>query len=472
MYKAVIGLEVHCELDTKTKVFSKSNNSYTTYPNTNISVIDLGYPGTLPTLNKKAVEKALQTALVLNCEIPQYLKFDRKNYFYPDLPKGYQITQNNCPVGTNGYLMINVDDLDKKILIHDIHLEEDSAGLEHLDNKTLIDYNRAGVPLIEIVTEPCLNSAKEAVACLEALRNMLIYCDLSEARADRGQIRCDVNISLMKETDTVLGTRVEIKNVNSFVNVKNVIDIEIKRQEEILKNNGTIFQETRRYDDLNKNTIRMREKVEAIDYKYFPEPNIPVIKLDNDYIKQLKDNLPILPYERKEKYLSLGITKVDANILSREKDISEYFNILLESNIDPKVLSNWMISIVISYLNKTYEKISNISLKPNMLINIIQLVLDNKISNKQGKELLNKALEEKIDPIEIYNNSNVTQITDDKYLREIIINLINKNMNLVNDYKNGKNTFNFLIGQVMKETKNQANPKLVSDILKEEMDKK
>ncbi|HPE14775.1 MAG TPA: Asp-tRNA(Asn)/Glu-tRNA(Gln) amidotransferase subunit GatB [Bacilli bacterium] len=472
MYKVVIGLETHCELNTKKKVFSNSNNIYSQSPNTNISAIDLGFPGILPVLNKESVVKALQVAIALNSKIPAKLTFDRKNYYYPDLPKGYQITQSKYPIGEEGYALIDIDGETRKVLIHDIHLEEDSASLDHVGDSTLVDYNRAGVPLIEIVTEPCLNSSSEAVAYLESLRNMLLYLDVSEARADRGQIRCDVNVSLMKDTDTKLGTKVEMKNINSFANVKDAIDAEVNRQREALDKGEAIIQETRRYDEITKTTHRMRDKVESIDYKYFTEPNIPDISLKIDFISSVKTNLPILPYDRKKKYLELGISLVDANTLVRQKDISDYFNQILGEGIEAKTACNWIISVVISYLNKTFTDIKNLSLTPKMLSEVIKLVESSKISGKQGKELLTKSLEDNIDPIEIFNKSNMTQITDIGEITNIITKIIDANLNLVEDYRKGKNVFNFFIGQVMKETKGTVNPKIASDILKQELDKR
>jgi len=468
MYKVVIGLETHCELNTKQNVFSNSSNIYTSDPNVNISPIDLGFPGILPTLNKESVDKALLAALALNCEIPKLLKFDRKNYFYPDLPKGYQITQNEKPIGINGYLMTNMG---TKVLIHDIHLEEDTARLTHSD-ATYIDYNRAGAPLIEIVTEPCISSAEEALSYLESLRNMLIYCNLSEARADRGQIRCDVNVSIMEEDAKEFGTKVEMKNINSFANVFDAINSEVKRQIKCKEEGTPIVMETRRYDEVTKETYRMRDKVEAVDYKYFTEPNIPMIELTEEYVEEIRRQLPVLPYERKEKYLSLGISEVDSNSLVRQKDISDYFDELIGYNIDPKIASNWMMSVLMGYLNKNYLSISDIELTPKMFAEILELINGDKISSKQGKEILLKSLDERINPMELYKQMDLTQITDETYIRELIVNLVNEHPDLVEDYKKGKNVFNFFIGEVMKITKGKASPKIASMILKEEIDKR
>jgi len=304
MYKVVIGLEVHCEVKTNSKNFSNSRNTYSEYPNENIDTVDIGLPGILPVANKDAFRKSLMMSLAMHCETPDIVQFDRKNYYYPDLPKGYQITQETKPVGRNGYVMINVNGEDKKVLINNIHLEEDTASLDHFGNYSLIDYNRAGVPLLETVTEPCLYSVEEAITFLEALKGIFLYTGVSEARTDRGQMRCDVNVSLMEKDATELGTKVEMKNINSFNNVKLAIEYEIERQTEILKSGGKVLQETRRFDDEDLKTYPMRSKVDAVDYKYYIEPNIPPIKIEDNWIEEIKKDIPMLQYERVQKYMN------------------------------------------------------------------------------------------------------------------------------------------------------------------------
>ena len=287
-YDVTIGLEVHCELKSTTKVFSPSPNTYSEKPNTNISVIDLAFPGILPVVNKGVIEKALTVATALNCETPEYMIFDRKNYYYPDLPKGYQITQMHYPVGTNGYLDIYVEDKVKRIYIHDTHLEEDTASLDHYDKYSLIDYNRCGVPLLETVTEPCMHSIDEALSFLESLKRLFLYTNVSDAKTELGQIRCDVNVSLAPKGSNKLGVKVEMKNINSFYNVKMALESEIKRQTELLNNGMKIEMETRRYDESTMQTVRMRSKEDAIDYKYFIEPNIPPIKLTDELKSEVR----------------------------------------------------------------------------------------------------------------------------------------------------------------------------------------
>lgn len=473
MYKVVIGLEVHCELKTVSKNFSGSRNEYSSLPNSNVATVDLGFPGVLPVANKEAVKKALKMALALNCETPDVITFDRKNYFYPDLPKGYQITQMHKPVGINGYVMINVDGEDKKVLIHDTHLEEDTASLDHFGNYSLIDYNRSGIPLLETVTEPCLHSAKEAIAFLETLRSMFLYCDTSEARSDKGQMRCDVNISLMKEDATELGTKVEMKNINSFNNVKEAIEYEIKRQTEVLESGGKVIQETRRYDDEDKKTYSMRQKVDAIDYKYFVEPNIPPVKVTSEWLEEIRNEIPMLQYERINLYMNeYGISRKDATTLVKEKKIAEYYEQGIKEGGDPRTLANWIVSIIMGHLNKFEIGIDKIYLTPKMLTELIKVLNAGKISIKQAKEVLYKALEEEKDPVKLVDELGISQIGDDDEIRKIALEVIDENSHLIADYKAGKKVFDYFVGQVMKKTRGRANPATTAKILREELDKK
>ena len=473
-YIPTIGLELHCELNTKSKVFSKGINHYNEIPNSHIAPLDMAYPGTLPVVNKEAVHKALKMALALNCEIPKILMFDRKNYYYPDLPKGYQITQMEKPIGINGYLEIILNRQVKKVLIHDIHLEEDTASMDHYDDFSLLDYNRAGVPLVEIVTEPCLHSSDEVIAYLETLRNTFKYCDISDADTKLGQIRCDLNISMQEENVEKLGTKVEIKNINSFANVKNAIDYEIKRQTSALENGKKeeITQETRRYDDETKTTISMRQKSESIDYKYFVEPNIPKIKITEEYITEVQKEVPQLPAARMQKYLlEYNLSEKDAQSLIKDKNISDYFDECVALGINPQLAANWINVNVTGVLNKEDISIKEFYLTPKMLKQIIDKINDKTISSKQAKDIFNQALEEKKEPKEFFTSDNM-QISDDKKLKEIIQNILANNPSQVADYKNGKdNLFKYFVGQVMKETKGKANPNITSNILKEELNK-
>lgn len=472
MYKTVIGLEVHCELKSNSKNFSTSKNSYSTIPNSNVSVVDMGMPGILPVVNKQAVKNSIKMALAMNCEIPEYLSFERKNYFYPDLPKGYQITQFKHPIGTNGYVMIHVNGEDKKVLIHDTHLEEDTASLDHYNTYSLLDYNRCGVPLLETVTEPCLNSADEAVAFLEALRSIFLYTDTSYARSDRGQIRCDVNVSLMKEGDTELGTRTEMKNINSFSGVREAILSEVARQTEVLNNGGKIVQETRRYDENTNMTYTMRSKENAIDYRYFTDPNLPPIKIDKEWVNEIRKEIPKLHNERFRIYTKeYSINEKDAYTIVKDKEISDFYEECITLLDNPVIISNWLTGDVLGNLNKLGLTISDCDLTPKMLTDLIKMIDNGKISGKQAKGVLEKAIEEGKDPIKLVDELGISQIGSEDEIREIVLSVIQENPNLIEDYKNGKRVFDYLIGQIMKKTKGRANPVITSKVLKEELEK-
>ena len=472
MYKTVIGLEVHCELKSDSKNFSSSRNSYSTIPNSNVSVVDMGMPGILPVVNKQAVKNSIKMALAMNCSVPEYLTFERKNYFYPDLPKGYQITQFKNPIGTNGYVMIHVNGEDKKILIHDTHLEEDTASLDHYNEYSLLDYNRCGVPLLETVTEPCINSADEAVAFLEALRSIFLYTDTSYARSDRGQIRCDVNVSLMKEGDTELGTRTEMKNINSFSGVKEAILSEVARQTEVLNNGGKIVQETRRYDENTNKTYTMRSKEDAIDYRYFRDPNLPPIKIDKEWVEEIKKEIPKLHNERFSIYTKeYSINEKDAYTIVKDKDISDFYEECITLLDNPVIISNWLTGDVLGNLNKLSLTIKESSLTPKMLTDLIKMIDDGKISGKQAKGVLEKAIEEGKDPIKLVDEMGISQIGSEDEIREIVLSVMNENPNLIEDYKNGKKVFDYMIGQIMKKTRGRANPVITSKVLKEELNK-
>lgn len=337
MYKVTIGLEVHCELESNSKVFSPAINGYTEAPNSHVAYQDLGFPGILPVANEEAVKRALKVSMAMNCTTPDEIIFDRKNYYYPDLPKGYQITQMTKPVGINGYVDIDVDGEIKRVHIHDTHLEEDTASLDHYDTYSLIDYNRACVPLLETVTEPCLHSKEEALTFLETYRSLIVYCGVSEARSDRGQMRCDVNVSISDSDE--LGTKVEMKNINSFYNVGRAIDYEIERQTEILQRGEKVEQETRRFDDETGETFKMRDKADAVDYKYFIEPNIAPTDVTDEMLEEIRKTIPMLQLDRVRKYMDeYELSKYDAEVLVKVKENSDFFNECVELGADPKRL--------------------------------------------------------------------------------------------------------------------------------------
>lgn len=472
-YKVVIGLEMHCEMKSNTKVFSSAKNSYSDIANINVNPVDMAFPGILPVLNKECVRKAIMAALILNCKVPEYMYFDRKNYYYPDLPKGYQITQLHDPVGVNGSIKIDCNGVTKEIKIHDIHLEEDAASMEHFSDVSLINYNRAGVPLLELVTEPCIESPEEAVAFLEEMRRIYQYADISEADTKKGQIRCDVNVSIMDKDSNELGTKVEVKNVNSFGNVYETIKYEIERQSK-LKDEGRydeVVQETRRFDEETGTTIRMRTKADAIDYKYFVEPNIPKFKIDSNLVEEIKKCIPVLPNERKIKYINeYGLSEYDANIIIKNKEYADYFEECVSLGMDKKIVANYLIVQIIAYLNKEAISLNEFYLKPNLLNQIISELEKGNISSKQAKDIFNKALEEEKEPKNFISKDNV-QISDSNELTIIIDNILKNNTSQVEAYKGGKtNLFDYFVGQVMKETRGKANPSLTKEILKDKLD--
>ena len=468
----VVGIEMHCELKSHAKAFSKGINGFSDTANVYVSPVDMAFPGTLPIVNKKCVGHAIKMAHILNCQIADVMQFDRKNYYYPDLPKGYQITQCTNPVGVNGKLEIPVDDMTIEALIHDIHLEEDTASLDHFAKMTTIDYNRAGVPLLEIVTEPCFNSAKEVMAFLEYIRDCYRYCDISDADTKKGQIRCDVNVNLKKDGKYIT-PRVEIKGVD-FQNIEAAIKYEEERQKEAYLNNkvNELVQETRRFDEASNTTISMRAKENAIDYKYFLDPNIPPYKLDKSWIGELINEIPKLPLERLKRYTNdLGLNEYDASILIKERNIADYFEKCVIIGIDSKMAANWITVNIVTELNKDNSSIKDFFITPEMLKQITDAIKDKTLSNKQAKEVFSKALESKKEPKEFISKENA-QISDELVLRTMIIDIIKNNEEQRMAYLNGRtNLFDYFVGQVMKQTKGKANPVMTKQILKEELEK-
>lgn len=474
MYKVVIGLEVHCELETKSKNFSGAPNTFSMIPNENVSAVDLGLPGILPVVNEEACRKAIKTAMALHCYQPDEIIFDRKNYFYPDLPKGYQITQVTKPMGRDGYLDIRVGDAIKRIYIHQLHLEEDTASLDHMNNYSLIDYNRSGIPLMEIVTEPCMSSADEAVTFLEDLRDLFLFCEVSEARSNKGQMRCDVNISLMEEGSNVLGTKVEMKNINAFDQVRAAIEYEIKRQTEVLESGEKVVQETRRIADDGK-TYPMRKKVDAIDYKYYIEPNLAPVKLTDGYLEEIRKTVPVLKLDREEMYMEkYNLSLYDASVLAKNRKIADYFEEVLGYGSDVLLTVNFVTTAVLSSLKKLEISIAQFFITPKMLSGVIDLVYAKKISLDNAKKILYQAIEKKKDPLEIINESNISQISDDSKLLEFIKEAIDENPDQVRQYvEEGKDyVVNYFIGKVMQKSNRQANPNRSLELIKIELEKR
>ena len=439
-FETVIGLEVHVELKTKSKIFSPSPNAFGDEPNSNVNPIDLGYPGVLPVLNKEAVNFAMRAAMALNCDIATDTKFDRKNYFYPDNPKAYQISQFDQPIGENGWIEIEVDGKKKKIGITRLHMEEDAGKLTHGDDGySYVDYNRQGTPLIEIVSEPDIRTPDEAYAYLEKLRNIIQFTGVSDVKMQEGSLRCDANLSLRPVGQEEFGMKTELKNLNSFNFVRQGLEFEQKRQEKVLRMGGEILQETRRYDEKTKETVLMRIKEGSDDYRYFPEPDLVPLYISDEWKEQVRQSIPELPEERKKRYVGeLGLDQYDAEVLTSTKEMSDFFEVTPES-----------------------------------LAKMTKLIEEGTLSSKLAKKVITELMKQGGDPEKIVKEKGLVQISDENQLREIITEILNENEQSIVDYKNGKDrALGFLVGQVMKKTKGQANPPMVNKILKEEIDKR
>ena len=469
-YIPTVGVEVHVESKTKTKIFSNSINGYGEMANSLTNVIELGYPGTLPTINEEVVNLAIKAATVLNCKIRKEMHFDRKNYFYPDIPKNYQITQSRTPIGYDGYVEIEVNGKKKKVYIEEMHIEEDTCKSAHRGTKSLLDFNRAGVPLIEIVTKPCMDSGDDAKAYLEKLRELLFYCDISDCKIEEGSMRADVNVSIRKKESDPFGTKAEIKNVGSISNAKLSVEKEIERQSKLYDEGKTFKPQTRRFDDKKQDTVLMRVKETGNDYRYFPEPDIPYIILTDEQINKVKETIPMLPDERRIKYVEKGVPELNANKLVQNRSISDYFNTLLEEKTNFKIASNMLLGDIAAYLNKNEKVITDTTLTKERFIDLIKAYEEGTITSKNLKELLDTILESDKSIKEIIDEKGIKNITDDNEIREIILNIIKNNPESVEDYKNGHDrAIKYLMGQVMKETKGKADPRLANEILREEL---
>lgn len=465
-YTPTIGIEVHVELKTNSKVFSPSRNDYNALINSNVNEIDLGYPGVLPSINKEVVHEALKAALALNSHINKKMHFDRKNYFYPDLPKGYQITQSRTPIGYEGYLEIDMGTYTKKIGIERLHIEEDTAKSMHTDSRTLLNYNRAGVPLIEIVTKPDINTKEEAVKYLETLRELLFYLGVSDCKIEEGSMRADVNVSI-SNTD-ILGTKCEIKNIGSISGVGIAIESEINRQKELLENNKLIEEETRRFDSSTSSTILMRKKEIGNDYRYFPEPDLPYLYLTDEEIEKVEKELVLLPKERRNIYKDRGILDINIDKLISRKELSDYLNIFIDTNIDFKIASNLLLGDISNYLNNSRISIFDTKLTKDKFIDLVNMLSNGEITSKIFKDIVNDIMEKELSISEILKENNISLNNDIDELKNIINKVLDNYAKSVNEYKNGKeNAFKFLMGMVMKEVKGSFNPKLVNETLLE-----
>ena len=474
-YEAVIGLEVHAELSTKTKIFCSCPTSFGASPNTHVCPVCMAMPGTLPVLNEKVVEYAVKAGLATNCTISKNSKNDRKNYYYPDLPKAYQISQFDKPLCEHGYIEIDTKKGKKKIRILRIHIEEDAGKLNHDDfgGESLVDLNRAGVPLIEIVSEPDISSAEEAEAYMKKLKSILEYIEVSDCKMQEGSLRADVNVSVKKKSDTKLGTRTETKNMNSFRSIFREIEYEINRQIDIIEDGGKIEQETLRWDDISGKTFSMRDKEDAEDYRYFPEPDLVAIKLSDEYIKNIKENLPELPESRKERYLNeYKMGEKETNIIISSKYLSDLFEKASKICKNHKAVSNWIISDISRILNEKEMEPSDIPFSAEYLAHLIQLIDKGTISSSIAKRVLEELFENPREPEEIVKEKGLAQISDEGAIKEIVIKVLEDNPKSVADYKDGKDkALGFLVGQAMKATKGKANPQLLNKLFIQEINK-
>lgn len=469
-YIATVGVEVHVELKTNTKIFSNSINGYGEMANSLTNVVDLGYPGTLPTLNEEVINLAIKAATILNCKIRREMHFDRKNYFYPDNPKNYQITQARTPIGYDGYVEIEINGEKKKIYIEEMHIEEDTCKSAHRGTKTLLDFNRAGVPLIEIVTKPCMESGEEAKLYLEKLRELLFYGNISDCKIEEGSMRADANVSIRKKESDPFGTKVEIKNIGSISNVALSIEKERIRQEKMIEAKETFKPQTRRFDDKLGDTVLMRVKETGNDYRYFPEPDIPFVIITDEMIENAKKTIPMLPDERRKLYLEKGVSQINTTKLIQNRVLSDYFNNLLSEFTNFQIASNLLLGDISAYLNKTEKSINDTTLTKERFIELINCIEDNTLTSKNLKEILESILTSTKSIKEIIKENNIENITDDSAIKEIIKKIIMNNPESVNDYKNGHDrAIKFLMGQVMKETKGQIDPKLAMEILQNEL---
>lgn len=474
-FETVIGLEVHVELKTNSKIFSSAPAHFGAEPNTNTTVVDLGMPGVLPVLNKRAVEFGMKAAMAINCEIAEHTKFDRKNYFYPDNPKAYQISQFDKPIGEHGWIEIEVGGKKKKIGITRLHLEEDAGKNTHTSHGySLVDINRQGTPLIEIVSEPDIRSAEEAYAYLEKLKSIIQYTGVSDVKMEEGSMRCDANISIRPIGQEEFGVKTELKNLNSFNNVRKGIEYEEKRQAEVLLSGGIIEQETRRFEEATGKTSLMRIKEGSDDYRYFPEPDLVDLFIDEAWKERIRAEIPELPDKRQIRYINdLGLPAYDAMVLTLTKEMSDFFEATIKAGADAKQASNWLMGEVSAYLNAEQKELHETGLTPANLAGMIKLIEAGTISSKIAKKVFRELALNGGDAEQVVKDKGLVQISDEGALRTIIGEILDNNEQSITDFKNGKDrAVGFLVGQVMKATKGQANPPMVNKLLLEEMNKR
>ena len=474
-YEIVIGLEVHSELSTKTKIFCSCPTEFGGEPNTHCCPICMAMPGALPTLNKKVVEYAVKAGLATNCEITRVSKNDRKNYFYPDLPKSYQISQYDMPLCTNGYVEIKTEDGTKRVGITRIHIEEDAGKLNHDEygRGSLVDLNRAGVPLIEIVSEPDLRSVEEADSYLKKLKSILEYIEVSDCKMQEGSLRADVNVSVRKKGETEFGTRTEMKNMNSFRSITRAIEYEAQRQIEVLEQGGKIEQETLRWDEVSGKTFSMRDKEDAQDYRYFPEPDLAIINITDEMIEDIKNKLPEMPEARRERYINeFKLPEYDSNILTSSKYLSDLFENANKVCNNPKAVSNWIMTDITRILNEQEKEPNEIPFTAEQLGELVILIDKGTISSKIAKQVLEELFENPRKPEDIIKEKGWIQISDEGAIKEVVLKILEANPQSIVDYKAGRDrALGFLVGQAMKETRGKANPQLLNKLFLEELNK-
>ena len=473
-YEVIIGLEVHVELSTKTKIFCSCPTEFGGAPNTHTCPICMAMPGTLPVLNEKVVEYAVKAGLATNCEISRNSKNDRKNYFYPDTPRAYQISQYDKPLCEHGYIEIEANGDKKKIGITRIHIEDDAGKLNHDDfgGETLVDLNRAGVPLIEIVSEPDLRNAEEVEKYMRKLKSILEYIEVSDCKMQEGSFRGDINVSVHKPGEP-FGTRTEMKNMNSFRSITRAIEYEVERQIDILEEGGKVEQESLRWDDVSGKTFSMRDKEDAEDYRYFPEPDLVAIKLSEEYIENTKNTLPELPESRKERYLKqYELSEKDANIITASKYLSNLFESSIKECNNPKAVNNWIISDISRILNEKEMEAIDIPFTGEQLGKLVILIDKGTISSSIGKKVLTELFETPKNPEDIIKEKGWIQISDEGAIKEVVMKILDNNPQSIVDFKAGKDrALGFLVGQAMKETKGKANPKMLNEMFLEELKK-
>ena len=465
-FQTTIGLEVHVELKTNSKIYSPSPVQYGVEPNLNTNVIDWAYPGTLPTLNKGVVRDGIMAGLALHANITKHMHFDRKNYFYPDNPKAYQITQSETPIATDGWVEIEVNGKKKKIGIAEMHIEEDAGKNTHTGEYSYVDLNRQGTPLIEIVSKPDIASADEAVAYLEALRQRIQFTGISDVKMEEGSMRVDTNISIRPFGSDKFGTKTEMKNINSFNYVKNALEFEEKRHQQVILSGGTIAQETRRYDEATKETVSMRSKEGSEDYRYFPEPDIPPLDVSDDWINEIKSEMPEMPGERRERYTKdLGLSDYDAMVLTQTKEMSDFFDAAVKAGGDAKRVANYLMNDVNSYLNDEQVDLPDTKLTPEHLAGMVRLITDGTISSKMAKKVF-KGIIAGEEPASYAKEHGLVQLSDPKELQPIIDDILANNQQSIEDFKKGKDrAVGYLVGQIMKQTRGKANPQVVNKLL-------